>query len=320
MSLQLIEEPNKRGNQINYKKAASFDGDDAKDELQLWKQAEGNEWSNGKWRMKRRAGSEKHIVENFDCSYSRRIGCECKALLRIRRPAISQEIFVEVAAEHSNHESTDRRRISSPVKQNIKKKFEDGKTAQLIKQDLMNTPNVTNVPFLRQIQNFSAYQKKSDLSPSTLKDLRDYAASKQNEPAYEDEEPAICPKISPEVFKEAYQLEQEKRPFLRSPQNNLFVMPSSSARDKNTADLYEKLLQGGWTFLQLKEYKAAFHVIVPSLVWPNHFSCSCKMGGKKAHCKHSVMVMKKQGQTTYPRHAIAEPLGKKRKRGRPSQG
>uniref|UniRef100_A0A915DD89 Uncharacterized protein n=1 Tax=Ditylenchus dipsaci TaxID=166011 RepID=A0A915DD89_9BILA len=65
-----------------------------------------------------------------------------------------------------------------------------------------------------------------------------------------------------ELFKEAYQLEQEKRPFFRSPQNNLFVMPSFSARDKNTADLYEKLLQGGWTFLQLKEYKAAFHVIV----------------------------------------------------------
>uniref|UniRef100_A0A915DDV2 MULE transposase domain-containing protein n=1 Tax=Ditylenchus dipsaci TaxID=166011 RepID=A0A915DDV2_9BILA len=50
-----------------------------------------------------------------------------------------------------------------------------------------NTPNVTNVPFLRQIQNFSAYQKKSDLSPSTLEDLRDYAASKQNVPANEDE-------------------------------------------------------------------------------------------------------------------------------------
>uniref|UniRef100_A0A915EF41 Uncharacterized protein n=1 Tax=Ditylenchus dipsaci TaxID=166011 RepID=A0A915EF41_9BILA len=100
MSLQLIEEPNKRGNQINYKKAASFDGDDAEDELQLWKQA------------KETIG----LMENEEC---------------------------------------------------------------------------------------------------------------------------------------------------RSPQNNLFVMPSSSARDKNTA---------------------------------------------------AVMVMKKQGQTTYPRHAIAEPLGNREKR------
>uniref|UniRef100_A0A915D4M6 PiggyBac transposable element-derived protein domain-containing protein n=1 Tax=Ditylenchus dipsaci TaxID=166011 RepID=A0A915D4M6_9BILA len=40
VSLQLIDEPKNCGNHINYKKDASFDGDDAEDELQLWKQAE----------------------------------------------------------------------------------------------------------------------------------------------------------------------------------------------------------------------------------------------------------------------------------------
>uniref|UniRef100_A0A915D5J4 SWIM-type domain-containing protein n=1 Tax=Ditylenchus dipsaci TaxID=166011 RepID=A0A915D5J4_9BILA len=130
----------------------------------------------------------------------------------------------------------------------------------------------------------------------------------------DSQKPAIYFKISLEVFKNAYRLEQEKRPLFRRLQNNLFVMHSSSAWDKNTADLYGKLFHGGWTFLQLKECKATFHVIVPSLVWPNYFSCSCKVGEKSSQCKHSVMVMKKQGQTTYPRHVIAE-LRKKRKRG-----
>uniref|UniRef100_A0A915DMF7 Uncharacterized protein n=1 Tax=Ditylenchus dipsaci TaxID=166011 RepID=A0A915DMF7_9BILA len=269
MSLQLIEEPNKRGNQINYKKAASFDGDDAEDELQLWKHAEGNAWSNGKWRLKNEqkmtSTSWRTLIAQFvDQPYLKRSSWKWQQNIRIMN---QQTAGVSLL----------------PSSKSSRKKLEDGKTAQIIKQDLMNMPNITNVPFLRQIQNFSAYQKKDDLSPSTLEDLRDYAASKQmcllmkmscdcTFSTLDKQEPAICPKISPEVFKEAYQLEQEKRPFFRSPQNNLFVMPSSSARDKNTADLYEKLLQGGWTFLQLKEYKAAFHVIVPSLEWPNHFS------------------------------------------------
>uniref|UniRef100_A0A915D657 Uncharacterized protein n=1 Tax=Ditylenchus dipsaci TaxID=166011 RepID=A0A915D657_9BILA len=33
---------------------------------------------------KRRAKIDKHIMENFDCSYSRRIGCECKASATLR--------------------------------------------------------------------------------------------------------------------------------------------------------------------------------------------------------------------------------------------
>uniref|UniRef100_A0A915CRX7 Uncharacterized protein n=1 Tax=Ditylenchus dipsaci TaxID=166011 RepID=A0A915CRX7_9BILA len=79
--------------------------------------------------------------------------------------------------------------------------------------------------------------RKQLLIPAFLRTAEKMMSNSSKDP--DRQEPAICPNISPEVFKEAHQLEQEKRPFFRYPQNNHFVMPSSSARDKNTADLYE---------------------------------------------------------------------------------
>uniref|UniRef100_A0A915DSS8 Pecanex-like protein n=1 Tax=Ditylenchus dipsaci TaxID=166011 RepID=A0A915DSS8_9BILA len=108
--------------------------------------------------------------------------------------------------------------------------------------------------------------------------------------------PALVPKISPQVYEEAYKLEQESRPFYRTAINgcNFFVIPSANAVDQNVPELFMQLIQGGYSFEQFKNLRTAFHLVTPSPVWLNFFSCSCLMGGKKSPCKHSVMLMKKQ--------------------------
>jgi len=66
------------------------------------------------------------------------------------------------------------------------------------------------------------------------------------------------------------------------------------------------------------QLKGAFHIVKESPIWPNFFCCTCSVGIKKSPCKHSVMLMKEKGMVNYPPDAVAEPLGQKRKRGRPT--
>uniref|UniRef100_A0A915DSW9 SWIM-type domain-containing protein n=1 Tax=Ditylenchus dipsaci TaxID=166011 RepID=A0A915DSW9_9BILA len=133
-------------------------------------------------------------------------------------------------------------------------------------------------------------------------------------------DPVTVPPILPNVYREAYLLECENRPMIVYNNRTVIVMPSRAGVGKNTKALFEEFVaSSAFEWNRYVELKRSFFIIEKSQIWPHFFGCNCSIGIKKASCKHSVMVMKKEGLCQYPRDALAEVLGQKRKRGRPSQ-
>uniref|UniRef100_A0A915E2L1 SWIM-type domain-containing protein n=1 Tax=Ditylenchus dipsaci TaxID=166011 RepID=A0A915E2L1_9BILA len=130
--------------------------------------------------------------------------------------------------------------------------------------------------------------------------------------------PAKVPSIAPDVYRQAYQLEKEKRSMVSF--GSAYLLPSKSGLHKNLVEKFAALhsLPSYTNWELYKENRSAIHILNNSNGWPNFYCCTCPVGIKKSPCKHSVMLMKITGILSYPRDATAEPLLQKKKRGRPS--
>uniref|UniRef100_A0A915DET0 Uncharacterized protein n=1 Tax=Ditylenchus dipsaci TaxID=166011 RepID=A0A915DET0_9BILA len=129
--------------------------------------------SEGEYEQKKKSLSEKHDVENYVCSYSRR-----KTI-----PAWLCSEFAE-----SEPVGGTARSFSSPVKKFVSERMQD-KTPKKIQNEIsMNRKalNLVSAPLLKQIENFLYRSKESNVPLSSL-DLEKYYAANSTLPENVDE-------------------------------------------------------------------------------------------------------------------------------------
>uniref|UniRef100_A0A915DMD1 Uncharacterized protein n=1 Tax=Ditylenchus dipsaci TaxID=166011 RepID=A0A915DMD1_9BILA len=281
--------PKRRGEQNTYYQVAVFNGDDAT--AQLWKENTNSIWNKdkNKWNLKKKSLSEKHDVENYVCSYSRRKNYTCLAVLRIRRIGGKQEIIVERAESHSDHK---------PRKTTSYCNWYEGASDNVSTNNSLESRNRVikacevvgkNLPLQKFMGQMKLMVENCSLSP-------------------DHQSPAKVPSIAPDVYRQAYQLKKEKRSMVSF--GSAYLLPSKSGLHKNLVETFAALhsLPSYTNWELYKENRSAIHILNHSSGWPNFYCCTCSVGIKKSPFKHSVMLMKIKGILSYPRDATAEPL------------
>lgn len=114
---------------------------------------------------------------------------------------------------------------------------------------------------------------------------------------------------------------KEKRPIQVSATDpTLYLIAAKTVKTEQLPELYFKRRDLHFDdFIQFTKNKRALHVVKPSTVWSEFYSCTCTEGSKKRPCKHATWVMELNKLVTYPPRATAELIGQKRGPGRPKK-